>query len=84
MGPITVSRAVLALLASGVAAMPTLNRDLPTPEKVEAPGTPSSVPDNTTVEAPGILSKIAMNWPYGEQKVRGVNLGGVSYSIPPR
>jgi hypothetical protein len=85
MGPITVSRAVLALLASGVAAMPTINRDLPTPEEVEAPGTPSPFPDNATaVEAPGFLNKIAMNWPYGQQKVRGVNLGGVSYSILPR
>lgn len=78
MAPFTMRAALIALLASA-SAMPTMNRDVPTPDEVEAPGTPSPFAENSTaVDAPSVLSKIAMNWPYGQQKVRGVNLGGVS------
>ncbi|GMK55485.1 hypothetical protein CspeluHIS016_0205410 [Cutaneotrichosporon spelunceum] len=67
---------LIALLASGVAAMPTMKGDVPRPEQVEAPGTPSPFANTSNVDGPVGMNRIAMNWPYGQQKIRGVNLGG--------
>lgn len=76
--------ALLALVASSLSsAMPTIMQDLPQPEDLpesQAPQAEAAAPINSSAiaDAPLVMNKISMGFPYGQEKVRGVNLGGVS------